>query len=193
MPSLTLITPPAVEPVTLAEVKTYLRLSGADDDALLTGMIKSARQQAENMAGRVLVESVWEWAFDGGLDGALSLPLSPATAMVSFTLDDVALDSGLYIFTPASTESQGAPLFATLEPVDEWPDGDEVAVRFKAGWPLNDQGTPTTPGAIKFWILVRVATLYEHRETIVVGQSVAEMPRSFVDCLLDPYRIVRVP
>lgn len=189
---LTLITPAAVEPVTLAEVKAHLRLSGTDDDALLTGLIAAVRQQAESLTGRVLVESVWEWSFDGGLAGVVDLPLSPSTALVSLTMDGVAVDSGLYAFTPASTESHGSPLFATLEPVDEWPDGDEVVIRFKAGWPVTAPATPTTPAAIKSWMLVRIATLYEHRESIVVGQSVANMPRDFVDCLLDPYRIVRV-
>ena len=47
MLSIKLIMPPAVEPVTLDEAKTWLKLETADEDATLTRLIASARQMVE--------------------------------------------------------------------------------------------------------------------------------------------------
>ena len=42
-----LITPPAAEPVTLDMARLHTRAEAAEDDALLTALIKAARQQGE--------------------------------------------------------------------------------------------------------------------------------------------------
>jgi uncharacterized phiE125 gp8 family phage protein len=52
-------TPPAVEPVTLAEAKEYLRVDDTSLDAQITIFIKSARAQLENETGsRLLTQTV---------------------------------------------------------------------------------------------------------------------------------------
>lgn len=44
------------EPVTAAEAKTWLRVDYSDDDTLITGMIKSARQSIEQFTNLALVD-----------------------------------------------------------------------------------------------------------------------------------------
>ena len=53
----TQLTPPAAEPLTLAEAKLHLRVDAdiTDDDSLITALIVTARQQAEHRTGRSLV------------------------------------------------------------------------------------------------------------------------------------------
>ncbi len=46
-----IITPPAAEPLTLAQVKAHLRLDGNADDALLTSLIAAARRYLEATTG----------------------------------------------------------------------------------------------------------------------------------------------
>jgi hypothetical protein len=42
------------------------------------------------------------------------------------------------------------------------------------------------PAELKLWLRVRLATLYENREALIVGTVVNEIPRDFNDALLDP-------
>lgn len=63
MPS-KLLTPPTSEPVTLAEAKTHLRVDINDDDALITGLIASARQSAEQICRRALISQQWKVTMD---------------------------------------------------------------------------------------------------------------------------------
>jgi uncharacterized phiE125 gp8 family phage protein len=64
--SLKLKTPPATEPVTLAEAKAYLDIEVTDtvDDALLTGIISALREKCEAFTGRALITQTWTLRFD---------------------------------------------------------------------------------------------------------------------------------
>ncbi len=53
--TMTLIKPPALEPVTLAEVRQFLRLDDDSEDTLLTGLIKAARETLEVQTGLALI------------------------------------------------------------------------------------------------------------------------------------------
>jgi len=57
--SLTLNTPPAAEPVTLADAKAHLKVDSTDDDALIASLITAARARAEWHTGRALVTQSW--------------------------------------------------------------------------------------------------------------------------------------
>lgn len=63
MPS-KLLTQPASEPVTLADAKTHLRVDINDDDALITALIVSARQQAEQICRRAFISQQWKVTMD---------------------------------------------------------------------------------------------------------------------------------
>jgi len=73
-----LIAGPAVEPVTLAEMRAYLRLDDDAEDELVAALIKAARLVAEAACGRQLVEQSWRLTLDRWPCGrAVLLPLSP--------------------------------------------------------------------------------------------------------------------
>ena len=59
MPSI-LVTPPALEPVSLAEAKAHLRVGHADEDGLIGALIAAARRLAESQTGLCLVAEPWE-------------------------------------------------------------------------------------------------------------------------------------
>ena len=48
--------PPSIEPVDLAYAKTFLRVDGTDEDALIASLIGMAREQVETMIGRTLIQ-----------------------------------------------------------------------------------------------------------------------------------------
>lgn len=205
--SLRITTAAACEAVSLTEAKLHAKVDGTTDDTLLTSLVKAAGADAAAELGRgaVLVEATFELtldAFPAG-DEAIVLPTRPATAMVSFKYDDAdgteqTLASNAYVFTASATGPGESPVLASLRPLkgETWPatedDYGAVRIRYKAGWATaGSPATSTTPEQIKTWILVKVATLYGQRESLVDDRTAAIPDRTF-DCLLDPWRILEV-
>lgn len=62
--SLLITTPPVSEPVTLAEVKSRLRLASTADDAMLTSHITAAREFAEKISNRSLAAKSYAYILD---------------------------------------------------------------------------------------------------------------------------------
>ncbi|MCP5088318.1 MAG: hypothetical protein GY952_16120, partial [Rhodobacteraceae bacterium] len=67
-----LLSKPAVEPVTLSEAKTHLRVDGADEDALIGELILAARQYQEQVTGVFPITQTWRqyedcWPLSGQL------------------------------------------------------------------------------------------------------------------------------
>ena len=91
-----LITAPALEPVTLAEVKAWLKQDSADDDALISALIVAARASVERATRLQLIAQTWRlyasrWPFldPSGLQGwQMELPLAPVSSVVSVTTYD---------------------------------------------------------------------------------------------------------
>lgn len=63
---LVIVQPPLSEPVTLAEAKTHLRVDTdyITDDSLIRGLITAARQHAEQICRRSLIDQTWKLAID---------------------------------------------------------------------------------------------------------------------------------
>lgn len=62
---LRLVTPPAAEPVTLAEAKEHLRVEDSRDDAYITTLVIACRQYLEQVCWRGLLTQTWEAVFTG--------------------------------------------------------------------------------------------------------------------------------
>ena len=75
---------PAVEPITLAEMKAYLRVDEDEtaQDDLISGLIKAARLTVEAASRRILIEQSWRVVLDRWpRDGVILLPLAPLIAL----------------------------------------------------------------------------------------------------------------
>lgn len=64
--ALVIVTQPTVEPITLAEAKSHLRVDSdfTADDSLISGLIVAARQEAEQICRRALIKQTWKLAID---------------------------------------------------------------------------------------------------------------------------------
>ena len=192
---LELVTPPAVEPVTLAEAKEHLRVSTAADDALITRLIKAARRAVEAYTRQRLVTQTWRLYFDrfpcgysgsGPQTGALVLPdVTPVSAIASVKY----IDEAGALQTLLAAKYQLVPgLPARVYPAygESWPtirgDRDGVRVEVTSGF----GGAVAVPEDIIQALLLILGHLYEHRERVMVGTIVAEIPFS-ADSLLSPY------
>ena len=189
--ALKLITAPTLAAVTLAEAKAHCRVDTTDDDTLITAMITSATAAAEQILGRALLTQTWEITLDA-FPEAVELTRVPAQSVTSITYVDTAgatqtLDSSAY-----SLDASDDYGFAYVVPAydTEWPDTrDEinaVKVRYVAGY----AAAADIPQAIKHWILIRVATMYDDRaEYAAAGRDVKVASLPFVDGLLDAYKV----
>lgn len=87
---------PAVEPITLAEARSYLRLDGSDEDELVAALVVAARLTVERATRLLLIEQRWRYRVDRWPAGrTVALPLSPVMAVeaVRVTLAGAAVAS----------------------------------------------------------------------------------------------------
>jgi len=84
---------PAVEPVSIAEMKAYLRVDEdePEQDDLISGLIKAARLMVEAASRRILIEQRWRLVLDRWpRDGTALLPLAPLIAVDAIRITDAA-------------------------------------------------------------------------------------------------------
>jgi len=190
---LSLVTAATAEPVSLAEAKAHLRVSGSDEDGLIAGYLLAARSYAQTYTRRVFSQQTWDQTFDYDWPRdewgrpRLVLALQP---VVSVTTLSYVPDGGGSVTLTANTDyiaRTGDDQSGVIEPAYDvtW-DGvrrqlNAVSVRFVAGY-------TRLPEEVRQAILMTVANFYEHRESTVVGTTAAELPLG-ASILLDPYRI----
>lgn len=200
-----LITPPAAEPVSLAEAKLHLRVDFDEDDALIQALISAARQAAEMLTQRQLVTARWRMVLDSfpgcGLMGvpagqtftlpghAILLTKSPVASVVEICYLDLAgvsqfMPSAHYTVDKACEPARITPVFGQIWPV-ALPQIGAVSVTFDAGY----GSAADVPEGLKSWIKLRLGSLYAHREEVASMARGRIDPLPFVDGLLDPYKV----
>ncbi len=188
----------SAEPVTLTEVKEHLRITSTAEDDLLTLYITAARQAAETITGRALINTQWELAIDSFASSAIELPrppLSPKSTEVVITYTQTTGNTTQVNSTVYGVEYRAEPGFVRLEYESEWPTDVQdsigaVRITYRSGYTTVE--TNDTPEAIKQWIKMRTGQMYEYREPLLVGGVMQNLKRDFVDGLLDPYRVISI-
>ena len=193
--ALTLVTGPAVEPVSRDEAKAHLRVDLSDDDTLIDSLITAARVHVEQHLRRALVTQTWDLVLDCFPAGReIRLPLPPLASVTSISYTDDgggagSVDAGEYV-----VDTDREPGRLVLKSGGTWPavtlrEVAGVRVRYVAGY----GNAAAVPGPIKQAILLLVGTLYENREDTLVAQGVTVMRLPFgVEALLMPYKVIRV-
>ena len=186
---LTQLSPPAAEPLTLADAKLHLRVDAdiTEDDGLIAALIVTARQQAEHRTGRALVTQQWRLGLDRFADDSLELPLRKRRAVQSVPYLDAegvrqTLAGAEYDVVTDELVGRLLPAFGKT-----WPDcrirPGSVQVSYTCGYGAASD----VPQSIKAWMLLAIGAWYENREALTAGQPVAELPRCFWEGLLDPF------
>ena len=182
--SLTLLSPPAAEPVTLAEVKDHLRITHDDEDALITGLAVAARNAVEARGGLALIAQDWRFALDAVPDDAVMLPLTPVWSVNEISVLD--RDGAPQIVDTSAYESAAG----RVRRASAWPQPgsaiDGVRIVFTAGW----SGAASVPEDLKQAVKLLAASFYENREA-AGGTRVYSIPGA-IDALIAPYRQVRL-
>lgn len=186
-----IVTPPDHEPLTLDEAKLHLRVDHDLEDAKILGMIRTAREAAEEAASRTLVPTTYkvklddwpipEWKrgrwrreirIDDELQQVVSVSYRDAAGDLQ-VLDESAYD------VDEGPPGRIVPAYGACWPRVR-PGPGAVEVVYTAGYASDD----LIPQSLKDWMLLLVGNLYENRESTVPGASVAELPD--LDDLLGP-------
>lgn len=197
--ALQLITPPAVQPISLAEAKAHLRVDHTDEDTLIELLIQAATAYADGAGGflgRALVTQTWDLVLDEFPADWVMIPLPPLQEVLSVEYDD---SSGfLTILDPSeyTVDTANEPGWVAIG-AGGWPtpfDGiNSIRIRFVAGYaPTADSPpdlTANIPGNIKAGLLLTIGHLYATREQVIVGQTVAQLPWG-ADQLFRRHRVV---
>lgn len=205
MRSLKLLTPPAVEPVTLLEAKRHARIELDDEDALVSSLIVAARQWAENYTGRAFVAQVWQlWLDDApGADDetafgvsdlcrsdcrSLVLPRGPLLSVDSVQTFDESDAATVWNASNYYVDTAREPGRLVLRSGAVWPvllrSANGMMIQYRAGYGADASAVPE---AIKTAILQLVARWYEHRGETGSGED-GIVPLT-VRVALDPYRL----
>lgn len=193
--ALRLITEPEDWPITLQEAKDHLRVDVSDDDDLIESFIEAATDYCDGPSGylgRALVEQTWELVLDEFPEEEISIPLPPLIAVDFIKYDNPAGEEITMSAADYTVDNVSEP--GWILPVGDWPSTFEginaVRIRFRCGW-ADDGGSPAVqnvPATIKSAIKLIIGNLYANRETIILGQSVNEIPMS-AQFLMRKYRM----
>lgn len=188
-------TPPAVEPVTLAEAKAYLRLDHTTEDGLVTALIVAARQQVEVFTRQALVTQTvleyfdafprWEpFDFD-----SLYLSVNPVQSVEAFTyIDQNGIEQELQTTDyELDSASHPARLNSSYD-AKAWPGAllvpNAVRVEYVAGYGL----AAAVPKGIISALFLLLGHMHTNRDA--KGHNSPELPQA-VKALLYPYRVAR--
>lgn len=189
---LELVTAPATDPVTLAEVKTRLRIDGSTDDAGVTRLIKAATSHAESICRRAFVTQVWTLVLDAFPCGSIVLPLPPLQSVDEITYVNEAGATVVLASTEYVVDKAGMIGLVHRAYQKQWPTTRAqpmaVRVKFTAGYGAAAAVPPDLVSAL----MLLVAHWDQNREPVVIGTITSAVPMS-VDTLLAPYVIPGVP
>jgi len=194
---------PSVEPVTLAEAKSHLRVDHTDEDTLIGTLIQAAREQIDGAGtylGRCLVEQTWDLKLDWfpSNDAPITIPLAPlrSITLISYTDSDGAaqtLAASVYQTVGVDAHAGGYVLEAYEQ---SWPATrdipEAITIRFLAGYAST--GSPADyraniPQPIKQALLLMVSDMYHQRQTFG-SANLRPVPMSTtVMDLLEHYRL----
>ncbi|NIQ97538.1 MAG: hypothetical protein GWN87_27705 [Desulfuromonadales bacterium] len=189
-------TPPGEEPLSLAETKSYLKVTGTADDTLLTQIITAVRKSCEDWTGRALITQTWT-LWRGGFphrrrdhlphDGYFELPVDFADAAVRvLDIPKPPLQSVTFLKTynaahAASTfdaakyfvDTASEPGRIVLNESSSWPTGlrpaNGVEIEFVAGY----GDAASVPDALKQGLLLWIKGLYANRNWLFeLGESI---------------------
>lgn len=180
-------TAPTVEPITAAEVKTFARIDGSDEDTLIGYFITAARIACENFLRRAILEQTIRCKFDVWPDYPIELPRPPVISITQVgTVDEsdtvtVYGASNYYLIT-----DDQAPRLVVKQSSDVPENSDRdyagFIIDYKAGYGST---AASVPESIKTGLKLWTTDIYENR-------VVRETPPPEAWAVLNPYRVIKI-
>ncbi len=176
--ALKLITGPVVEPVSLEEAKLHLRVDIADDDYLIDGLLRTAREYVEDVSGRALCTQTWELVADAWPGDTFVLPKPPLQSVTSIKYTSDAGVEATFSSASYHVDTDSEPGRVVLRSTASWPtvtlaDINGIRVRYVCGYGAT---AGDVPQRYRQAIALLVGHWYENRESIVASGAMPKEP-----------------
>jgi len=164
-----IFTAPTIEPVTLAELKTYMRMDSTAYDTMLTSYITACREAVERHTGRTFISTTYELYLDEfpSDNGYIELIYPPVQSVSSIYYNQES-DGVLTLLASTKYTTDLVSLYPRIEPAydEDWPDTramvNAVKVTYVAGYGATAASVPET---LKTCIKALASDLFEHPES----------------------------
>ncbi len=183
---------PTVEPISVTEVKAFLKLDHDADDSLITDLIIAARLYCEQVTGRSFIMRQYQYMLDQWPNEKLqilSLPKPPLLDVVSIHYYDEKevrqLYPAEYYYSDAVSTPGRLVLKSNVTPPITYRKAAAIEITYHAGY---GHVATDVPAPLRQAILRLTAYLYEHRDMHDRMQDAMQM--SGVMMLLSPYKMV---
>ncbi len=181
--------PPAVEPVSLAEAKAHLRIDGNTEDTLLQSLMLAARVHLELVLARAFIAQGWTYLRDTWPAAReLALPLAPVASVTSVVV--IAADGTRATLDPAAYLLDGSGNTPRLVLAGSTPlprpgrVANGIEITFVAG---HGSTGADVPAPLRHAILLLAAHWYENRQPVEIGLAGEPLPLTIAE-LIAPYR-----
>jgi uncharacterized phiE125 gp8 family phage protein len=165
------LTPPSTLPVSLAQTKQFLRIDQTTEDELISLLIATATQAAQQFLSSSLLTQTWQLTYHDTTPTMIPLPMRPVQAVTEIHTDGTVIPSTAYQLNAAKD----------CIICESYLNGEAITINYTAGYGDNEQ---SVPAPIRQAILAHVASMYDDRS----NEALPATSRA----LLQPYREVRL-
>ncbi len=168
---------PSVEPVSLDEAKTYLRIDGENEDDLINSMISAARITTEKYIGLSIISQKIKLSYDECVPTEIILPYGPVTAIDSVTIIDTDENDNLLDNSNYYLSAGKVSLIFNQQPY-----GRRTEIIYSTGLATDESDVPAI---LKQGLFAHIAGLYERKDASAAMSSASISLYNF-------YRNVRI-
>lgn len=167
--ALTLVTPPAVDPILLSEAKSFMRITHNLEDDIITASIKAATKWIEELYSLAFVQQTWDlWLDNWPQKDYIEIKKRPVQS-IEF-IKYFGTDNTEYTFSVDNYELDNKSFVprVVLKYDKTWPDvtlkpANGVQIRFVAGYPLLGEN-PDIPEDKKLPLKLAISIFTQYRE-----------------------------
>lgn len=177
--TLTLVTPPANEPLSLADAKAHLRVDHSDEDTLINALIAAAREDAEDFRNQSFITQTWKLTLDvwPTEPDVIELPRGPVSVTsVKYTDEDG--NTSTFASSNYVEDLESEPARLALKRSASWPSDtlqvvNGIEVTYVAGY--GDDASDV-PAAVVEALKLMIGHYYENREATITGTIISRIP-----------------
>ena len=190
--SLIMLSGPALEPVSLADAKAFLRVDDVVEDTLIASLVSTSRAHIETALGLGLLTQSWRLTIDAWPEmRVLEVPIAPLRSLVSIRAVTAGATARELDLSGFMIEQGPRPARIGLRPGIVLP-ATQLIAGISVDMLIGFGDRPAdVPAPIRHALLLLVAHWYQNREPALVGHEVTRIPHTVSD-LLQPWRQVRL-